>query len=66
MGDNEGVIAPNECDPPLVSPLCPGRVQEGGGGGQGQQTTVGAVHKNIDHVLLHDDKDNMMICDMQE
>ena len=56
MGDNEGVIAPNECDPPLVSPLCPGRAQEGGGGGRGQQTTVGAVHKNIDHVLLHDSR----------
>ena len=37
MGDNEGVIGPNECDPPLVSPLCPGGVQEGGGGGGGQQ-----------------------------
>ena len=55
MGDNEGVIAPNECDPPLVSPLCPGRAQEGGGG-VGQQTTVGAIHKNTDHVLLHDGK----------
>ena len=58
MGDNEGVIAPNECDPPLVSPLCPGRVQEGGGGGADsrQESGLYAVHKNIDHVLLHDGK----------
>ena len=55
MGDNEGVIAPNECDPPLVSPLCPGRAQEGGGGG-GDNRQQSGPHKNNDYVLLHDGK----------
>ena len=45
MGDNEGVIAPNECDPPLVSPLCPGRVQEGGGGGGDSRQQSGPYTK---------------------
>ena len=68
MGDNEGVIAPNECDPPLVSPLCPGRVQEGGGGGRGTtDNSRGHTQKYWScFAAWWQDKDDMMIYDMQE